>query len=168
MQTAILFSERQRFRQWWLWTILIGVNGLILFGIYRQLIQGEPFGDKPMSNAGLLFTEALVLAVTILSACITLETKITAEGIYVRFLPFARRFYSWQTISKAYIRKYNALTEYGGWGLRWSMAGRGKAYNVSGRYGLQLEFTDNKKLLIGTQDQEALQEALAKAGQLKY
>lgn len=54
MDKAILYSERQRFKQWWLWLILLGVNGLFLFGVFKQVIGGQPFGDKPMSDAGLL------------------------------------------------------------------------------------------------------------------
>jgi hypothetical protein len=41
------------------------------------------------------------------------------------------------------------------------------AYNISGDKGLQLEFTDNKKLLIGTNKPEELNEVLSKIGQLK-
>ena len=57
--------------------------------------------------------------------------------------------------------------EYGGWGLRLGLFGNGKAFNVSGDKGLQLEFTDNKKLLIGTNRPEELTETLIKIGQLK-
>ncbi|HRJ14602.1 MAG TPA: hypothetical protein PLI34_06375, partial [Saprospiraceae bacterium] len=33
----ILFSERQYFRQWWLWGLLLMPFGLILYGLYVQL-----------------------------------------------------------------------------------------------------------------------------------
>jgi hypothetical protein len=59
------------------------------------------------------------------------------------------------------------LTEYGGWGLRLGILGKGTAFNVSGDKGLQLEFIDNKKLLIGTKKPEELTETLNKIGQLK-
>ena len=55
---------------------------------------------------------------------------------------------------KAYIRKYDALTEYGGWGIKggkfWKKD-KGTAVNVSGDIGIQLELKSGKKLLIGTQ-----------------
>lgn len=41
------------------------------------------------------------------------------------------------------------------------------AYNTSGNMGLQLEFTDNKKILVGTNKANELSEALKKIGQLK-
>ncbi|MEO0075774.1 MAG: hypothetical protein ABIK31_06695 [candidate division WOR-3 bacterium] len=59
------------------------------------------------------------------------------------------------------------MTEYGGWGLRLGLFGKGTAFSVSGNKGLQLEFTDNKKLLIGTNKLDELTETLKKIGQLK-
>ena len=60
----------------------------------------------------------------------------------------------WSEIDKAYVRQYDALGEYGGWGLKggklWKKE-KGKAINVSGDIGIQLELKDGKKLLIGTQ-----------------
>ena len=50
MDKEVLFTERQRFKQWWLWLILLGVNGLFLFGVFKQVIGGQQFGDKPMSR----------------------------------------------------------------------------------------------------------------------
>lgn len=53
------------------------------------------------------------------------------------------------------IRKYNAIRDYGGWGvkrkLRW-----GRAYNVSGNIGLQIYLNNGKKVLFGTQKPQAM------------
>jgi len=91
MDKEILFSEKQKFSQWWLWLILIAVNGLILFGIFKQIIAGQRFGDKPMSNFGLVITEAFILTLTILFVNFRLETLIKKDGVYVRFFPFQFR-----------------------------------------------------------------------------
>ena len=169
MENEILFSERQRFKQWWLWLILLGINGLFLFGVFKQVIGGQQFGDKPMSDAGLLIATGLTIALTILFVNFRLDTTIKKEGIYVRFFPFHLKFkhFSWDTLTKSFVRQYSPLTEYGGWGLRLGLFGNGTAYNVSGDKGLQLEFTNNKKLLIGTKKPDELTETLNKIGQLK-
>jgi Family of unknown function (DUF6141) len=169
MENEILFSEKQKFNQWWLWVILLAINGVTFLGVYNQLITGQPFGDKPMSNTGLLFTAALILVITILVLNMRLDTLIKKDGIYVKFFPFHWSFkkFSWEQISLCYIRKYSAITEYGGWGIRLGLFGKGKAWNVSGDKGLQLEFTNKKKLLIGTNQPEALAATLEKIGQLK-
>ncbi|MBA4277534.1 hypothetical protein [Flavobacterium sp.] len=168
MANEVLFTESQKFKQWWLWLILLGINGLFLFGLFKQVIGGQQFGDKPMSNVGLIVTTVLTIVLTILFVNFRLDTTITKDGIYVRFFPFHLKFkhYSWDSLTKSYVRQYSPLTEYGGWGLRLGLFGKGTAYNVSGDKGLQLEFTDKKKLLIGTNKPDELTETLKKVGQL--
>lgn len=78
----------------------------------------------------------------------------------MRFFPFHLHYkhYSWDDILKAEVRTYNPIGEFGGWGLRG--AGKDRAFNISGNQGLQLEFKDHKKLLIGTRQAEAITKAL--------
>lgn len=169
MNNEILFCEKQHFRQWWLWLILLGVNGFFFFGILKQVVGGQPFGDKPMSNTGLLISTSLSILLTMMFISFRLETNIRKDGIYVRFFPFQMKFrcYRWNTLTKSFVRQYSPIAEYGGWGLRFGLFGKGKAFNVSGNKGLQLEFTNHKKLLIGTNKPNELTEALNKIGQLK-
>lgn len=169
MNKEILFRETQKFRQWWLWLILMGINGLFLFGVFMQVIGGQKFGDKPMSDSQLIIATFFTIILTLLFTSIRLETIIKNDGIYVRFFPLHLKFkhYSWERLTKSYIRQYSAISEYGGWGLRIGIFGKGNAYNVSGDDGLQLEFIDNKKLLIGTNKPDDLTQLLQKIGQLK-
>jgi hypothetical protein len=169
MDNEVLFSERQKFKQWWLWLILFGINGLFLFGVFKQVIGGQQFGNNPMSNAGLLIATGLTILLTLLFINFRLDTQIKMDGIYIRFFPFHIKFkhYAWESLTKSYVRSYSAIAEYGGWGLRLGLFGKETAYNVSGSKGLQLEFKKNKKLLIGTNKADELSEALNKIGQLK-
>lgn len=169
MTNDILFSERQKFRQWWLWLILAGINAIFLFGAFKQIVHGEQFGDKPMSNAALLLTIGLLLLVALFFLSLRLDTIIKHDGIYVQFFPFhlTPRHYYWSSFTKSYIRKYSALMEYGGWGLRLNLFGKGMAFNVSGNQGLQLEFFNGKKLLIGTNKADELIHTLTSIGQLR-
>lgn len=169
MNEEIIFKETQKFRQWWLWLILLGINGLFLFGVFMQVIGRQKFGDKPMSDSQLIIATIFTIILTLLFTSIRLETIIKNDGIYVRFFPLHLKFkhYSWERLTKSYIRQYSAISEYGGWGLRIGIFGKGNAYNVSGDDGLQLEFIDNKKLLIGTNKPDDLTQILQKTGQLK-
>ena len=169
MDDKILFSEQQKFKQWWLWLILFGINGLFLFGIFKQIIGGQQFGTKPMSNTGLIIVTGLTFLLTFLFRNFRLDTIIKKDGIYVRFFPFHRKFrhYAWDILTKSFVRQYSPITEYGGWGLRLGLFGKGTAFNISGDKGLQLEFANNKKLLIGTKKPSQLTETLKKIGQLK-
>ncbi len=164
-----LFTEKQKFTQWWIWIVLLGMNALFLFGIYKQFILKQTFGKNPMSNNELLIATGLCIAIALFFLSLKLETIIKKDGIYVRFFPFHLKFkyYSWDSLTKSYLRQYSPLIEYGGWGMRLGLFGKGKAYNVSGNRGLQLEFTNQKKLLIGTNKPEEISAALLSIGQLK-
>ncbi|MAD97222.1 MAG: hypothetical protein CMB99_07855 [Flavobacteriaceae bacterium] len=76
--------------------------------------------------------------------------------MHYRFFPFHLKYklILWKEIANCYVRKYDAVTEYGGWGFKggalWKKS-NGKAINVSGDIGIQLELVNGKKLLIGTQ-----------------
>lgn len=162
-----LFFEVQKFKQWWIWLILFGINGISLFGIYKQLILGEQFGNKPLSDLGLIIITTFILLFNFSFYLFKLETQIKTDGIYVRFFPFHRayRFYPWDKLTKCYVREYSPLMEYGGWGLRGF--GDNRALNVSGKIGLQLIFVDSKKILIGTQKPDQLKQILEKINQYK-
>lgn len=166
MENEILFTETQKFRQWWIWLMLLGVNGIHLFGIFKQVIRGEQFGDHPMSSTALIISVAVTFLISLFILNVRLETILKKDGIYVRFFPFHIKFknYSWDTITRSYIRKYSALSDYGGWGVRIGTFEKGTAFNVSGNKGLQLEFGNNNKLLIGTNKPEELLTVLNSIG----
>lgn len=169
MNSKTLFTETQKFKQWWTWLILLGINGFFLFAVYKQIIGKQPFGDKPMSDLELLVVAVLIILLTVLFLNFRLETTINKDGIYVRFFPFflKPKYYPWESLTKCYVRNYSPIREYGGWGLRIGLFGKGAAFNVSGNMGLQLEFSNNKKLLIGTNKPEELTKVLSEIGQLK-
>jgi hypothetical protein len=91
---------------------------------------------------------------------INLTTEVRSDGLYIRFFPFHLSFRRIPLDDlKAYeARTYSALREYGGWGIRWGW--RGKAYNVRGNRGVQLELSNGERILIGSQRAEQLAEAL--------
>jgi hypothetical protein len=169
MPKEILFIEKQRFTQWWIWLILLTINGALIYGVIKQVLGGQAFGDKPAGDTELLLITGTLVIMTLLFLGMRLETKIDKAGIYVRFFPFHLKFkhYSWDSLKRCHVRQYAPLMEYGGWGLRLGLFGKGTAYNVSGNTGLQLEFTDNKKLLIGTKKPEEMTQTLLELGQLK-
>jgi len=139
----------------------------IAYGIYSQEVLQIPFGDKPAST-GTLVAIGLGLIVVIAAANyliikMTLKVKITSDALWVSFPPLIRR---WRKITPAMIEKYefrtyNAHREFGGHGFKRKLK-RGSAFTISGKEGLQLYFTNGKKLLIGTQRKQAFEYALKK------
>jgi hypothetical protein len=150
--TKILFEEKQSFRQLWLWMVLLTINGILVYGMFQQFVLHIPFGNNPMSNNGYILTVIFIMVFNAFFFMLQLRTRIDEEGIFIRFFPIHRKYksYLWTSICKAYIREYKPIREYGGWGLRLG------AYNVSGNKGLQLEFKNGDKLLIGTNKPDEL------------
>lgn len=168
MDKEILFTETQKFKQWWLWLIFIAINSFFLTGVYLQIFSGRDFIHNALGDNELLLATVITLALTLLFMNFRLETQIKTDGVYVRFFPFhlVFKYYPWKDISKTYFREYHPIRDYGGWGIRYSLFGKGKAYNISGNKGLQLELLNSKKLLIGTGKEEELKEILQKLGKL--
>lgn len=160
----IAFREVQRFRQWWLWLIILAVPGVCLYGIIQQIVFDRPFGNDPLSDGGLL-TVAGVFGggLPLLFYAVNLTVEVRPNGLHLRYFPFHLRFHriAFDTITRAEARTYSALREFGGWGIRWGK--EGKAYTVSGDRGVQLEFRNGRKLLIGSKRAEELAQALEKA-----
>lgn len=94
---------------------------------------------------------------------VRLETEVRCDGLYVRFFPIHiihirfKRFAA-EDLDQYYPRTYKPLLEYGGWGIRFGK--NGKAYNVSGKQGVQLVFKNGKRLLIGSQKHHELAHAI--------
>ena len=158
------FREEQRFRQIWIWIIILGIAALMWYSAFTQIIQRRPFGENPAPNSLLIIFWILFgigLPALLLSA--RLITEVRMDGIYIRFFPFHLSYkkIAFQDLQSFEVRTYNALREYGGWGIRYGP--QGKAYNVGGNRGVQLVLTDGKRILIGSQRPEELAEALSLA-----
>lgn len=149
----INFSESQKFRQWWLWVILVVSIASATSLICYAKVQNKDDMPAFAVVAGVL-VPLLIIALFLFA---NLQTAIDDIGVSVRFPPF--RFKSkvipWDEIANAWVRKYNPIGEFGGWGARYTFS-RGTAYNVSGNMGLQLVLKDGKKMLIGSQQPDEL------------
>ena len=165
----VLFAESQKLKQWWVWALLILINILFIGGCIAQIGFGKQFGNNPLSNTGLVIITVVILLFSMIFFIARFETKITVDGIYVRLVPFSKKykFYPWEKLNNYYVRKYVPMKEYGGWGIRHKENEKDSAYTVSGDKGLQLEFKNNKKLLIGTNKEAELKEALSKVEKLR-
>lgn len=168
MNEEVLFTESQRFKQWWIWLPLLGLNGLVMYPWFSQIINEQINISNTLHYNSFLVSLAIMIAITLLFTIFRLDTIIRRDGIYLRFFPFHLKFkhYAWNDLTKSFVREYSALSEYGGWGLRVGFSGKGTAWNVSGNKGLQLEFKDGKRLLIGTNQPEQICETLKNWGNL--
>ena len=154
-----MYTETQRFTQWWLWLILIGSWITMMYSIATV---------SPPTTISFLISFVIGMLLPVLFWQMKLTTRITEEGIYVRFFPFhfKEKFFPWETITASYVRTYSPLKEYGGWGIKYGFNGQGIVYNVAGNVGLQLQFKEGDPILIGTQKGEEIKQVLVALGHL--
>ncbi len=159
---TVNFRESQKFKQYWLWIIMLVFVGIWIWGIVQQIIFNIPFGNNPTSDDILLLIGIVPIGLCLLLFQAKLITEVKKDGIYIKFLPFHFKYQkiSYNDIKKYEVIEYLPLRDYGGWGIRYNFFKKEKAYNLHGKIGLQLEFKNGKKLLIGTQKPDEIIEAI--------
>lgn len=158
VQDKLIFQEKQKFRQWWLWCILIGITLIPIFGAYKQLMLDEPFGDNPMLNFMLTNSLFFIFALPVLFWLLELRTQIDGKGVHIQYFPFFKRSYAWSEIKAAKQINYGFV---GGWGIRMGTK-YGTVYNVRGNKGLFITLKSGKKFVVGTQRPKEMAEMLRK------
>lgn len=165
MNRTILFEETQRMIKKSVHDFFKINTWLFVAALIFNLIYQKGNISKVTLElfAGLLFC----LLITLLSN-IKLVTQIREDGIFVRYPPFEPSFkgYLWKDIQEIYVREYDALTEYGQWGVRIGFWGvrygtSGKAYILTGNKGIQLVLFDDSKVLITTQRSDEISSILS-------
>ncbi len=169
-KTPLRFQGEQRFRQGWMWGLLListlPALLLIIYAMYSQLVLGKPFGNNPMPDEVLIWFGPLIILAIL--ACIwlframKLQVAVNQQFLHVRFYPFVNRRIPLAEIEHCEVRTYRPIREFGGWGIRYSFKG-GKAYSVGGNEGVQLVLKGNKRLLIGSQCAADLARAINEA-----
>jgi hypothetical protein len=162
-----VFREEQRFLQPWLWVLILVAAGFAWFAFVYELFRSL----SPDEEGGQMWITVLVwvlvgLGLPALFFFCRLVVEVRSDGLYYRYYPFHRRKHriAWDEIKTAEARTYSPIKEYGGWGIRgaWKK-GVGKAYNVYGNRGLQLELVDGRRILFGSQEADELASAVKKA-----
>ena len=158
-----VLNETQRFNQWWLQCLNIGLVVFLGYCCYKWFIVKEAVDKVVEGNStGQLIVIASVVPVVLFLYLLKLNTLINEAGIHYQFFPFhlSKRTIRWNEIQNCYVRTYSPIREYGGWGYRISMGKNGKAFNVKGNKGIQIKFKNGKRLLLGTQQAKNAQEVV--------
>ncbi len=156
MSQSILFRENQKFIQWWLWVLLISITAIPIYGLYKQVMIGEPFGSRPGSNMELSILLILMSIMLLFFYKMELRTEINPKEIRIRFFPFSTKTISIQEIDKLAVTDYGFV---GGWGIRYISTSK-VVYNVRGSKGLYVA-RKHKIIIIGTQKEEELRQVIS-------
>ena len=158
MERKILFQEQQKFTQWWLWLILIAPIGLLFYNLIKPIISHPSFAEGNYSfslipSYDFWISLLIMLLILILFFTLKLKTEITSDSIYIRYFPFFSKRWKWEDIQTAEVITYGFV----GYEIRISFK-YGIVYNVKGNQGLALNLKNGKKVMIGTQKPEELEQ----------
>lgn len=119
MISSVYFREVQRFRQPWLWAILLAPMLLCGYGLYQQLVLGRLWGNHPLPTRGLLVVNALLLLMLGWLYAMRLVTEVRERELRVHFVLLWRcKKFPWLDIRSFRAATYRPLADYGGWGIR--------------------------------------------------
>ena len=160
-----IYKESQRFRQWWLWAIVVPGPVFLIWATIAEFVRATSDGEGIATFFVLsvfTFVFGIVLPAFLLRA--GLETEVYDDMVRVRFVPIHRNWqnFDFTSITVVEATTYRPIRDYGGWGIRYG--GPGKAYNVSGNKGVLLTFGTGKTLMIGSQRPEELAAAIRANG----
>lgn len=170
MEKGFLFHEEQRFRQPWLMYIVVPsvvfFLSVVLVMLYHKLMLGQNGNGTAMSDSGLIIISVFIMLVlfAVLYLLINMRLIVTVDqkALHLRFYPFVRKTIPISEIKLCKAATYRPIMEYGGWGIRFSIRGRGRAYTVSGNRGVDIVLKDGERMLIGSERPEEFEKAVSK------
>jgi hypothetical protein len=148
------YREIQKLQSWWHWIVGCAVPALFFCIGCIQWLCNITIGNHPLPTVWCMAIGSFVLCIVILLfKHLTLQLVITNAGIFYGFnLPDKTlHFTAWDRIVSIKLIKYQF------WGYGYHISKRyGLVYNLNGRYGLQITLYSGDKVLIGTQNKNAL------------
>ena len=166
----VYFKEEQRLGQWKIWIVLMMVNlavlGTLLKILYERFALHKTLDTLPISEGYVMIISLLSVSILLLANVILylskLEVKIDRHQLSYRYPPYVN---SWKRVKKeelkaAYMRKYDPVGEFGGWGYKVHFRKNNQGLSTHGNVGLQLVFVNGKKILLGTQKPDVLEKVM--------
>lgn len=164
LEEGVVFREVQRLRQPWVWAVAASIALATWAMAFYQLVLGVPVGNNPAEDwlmVVILLLVGVLFPAFILSVRLTVEVR--REGLFLRYRPFHHRFIDLklETVVSAQAMTYRPLRDFGGWGIRYGRGGT--AYSMSGKEGVQLTYTKNRHIMIGSLRAQELEMAIRSA-----
>lgn len=156
----IRFREEQRFKQWWIWLLVLGLAAFSWWGFIQQIILGQPYGSNPGPD-WMIWLVLVLVGIGFPALFLTMRLIVTVRGdqITIRYKPFTTRRIGFEEIESCEARTYKPIKEYAGWGIKgWSV--ERMSYSVSGKDGVELTLRDGNRVMIGSRKAQQLAEAI--------
>jgi hypothetical protein len=154
-QSSQLFYEKQRFSLRRMAPALAVPPCMMLGLLIWQVVLGHPGGKYPMSNANVIAWTIFLWAIFFRLITVRLVTEIHGGDLVIYLRGFWRsRRIRLNDIRSAEVIQYDAIRDYGGYGIQ---TGRfGKAYIAAGTQGVRLKLASGATVVVGSQRSEEL------------
>ena len=149
------FHEEQTFARWIPW-VLVGIVA-VPSAIAAAASPARPDAAYPTLAVILVF---VIVAALFSAARLVVDVDRDRISVSFHFLWPTRRI-GVADIRRAHATRYNALIDYGGWGVRLSF--KGWAFNTGGSEGVLVETNDGKRVMIGSRRATELEAAIGRA-----
>lgn len=150
------FHEEQTFSRW----IPAAVLTLIGIPVAAAAVESLFRPDVFFPSVGAI---ALFVPIGILFFLTRLVVDVTTEEIRIAFhLLWPTRHIPLDDVARAHATAYNALADYGGWGVRLGLR-KGWAFNTGGTEGVLVETKRGTRIMIGSRRPRELEAAIAHA-----
>jgi hypothetical protein len=168
LEGTVLYREEQAFGWPWpgIFFVLLGAATFLAvllpfgFGMWRQLVLGKPWGDRPMPSGALAVIGPLAVLLSLLPLAAVLFARLGVEvrtdGMRIELAGFRRPQVLRREEVQAATRTH--IGPFGGWGV--SHQGRRLVYRMAGTDGVLVELANGHRVVIGSERPRALHEAI--------
>lgn len=158
---SLLHEEHQHFMRPAVALALCAAIVVADMALVAYILKSTPAGAGGQTAAVAAALVALSSIGTVaLMMFLRMETQVRTRGVYVRMRPLRWAHITPESIVAHRAVTYRPIRDYGGWGLRRTLRGD-RAYNASGNRGVRLDFADGRHVLVGSQDADRLDRAVA-------
>ena len=153
------FEERQRPRLGRAWPIglaVVAAVSLIACVVLFRLTQNALI----RAAAGMIVLAAVAAFVVPYVLLSALMTRVDGEGLHVRLGPMPWKTFRAGEIASVELSTYDAMREFGGWGVRVGIGGQDDSYTIGGARGVRLTLRNGRRVLVGSDDPDSLATAV--------
>ena len=158
-----MYQEYQTIRSWWVRIPILISSFFCIYICLQQILFKQSLTDNTIAD---IFVVVIIFIIGIGNPSfvhmVRLETKIENKKLTIKFWPFHFKpvIFRIIDIKKAEAITYNAIKDYGGWGIRYGF--KGKCYNVKGNLGVKVFLKNGSYILFGSQKYKELEKSLQK------
>jgi hypothetical protein len=159
--TAELYREEQLFARTWFWIPVAVVVVVAWYFFFREL-NWSPEATRPRAAIWFMFIAVGVLTPALFFS-MRLIVTVNRRELGIRMWPLYRRTVAIGDIKTVEAVTFRPILEFGGWGVRYSMRRKAWGYTVSGKEGVQMELSNGKRILVGSEQNNRLAAAIEQA-----